>query len=89
MNDINRIIAEREKTHGNFPRQAKTAQSIKEVMRYTDNWEFMPEHQKEALELIATKLSRILNGNPAWHDTWHDIAGYAVLVANTLEAHHE
>jgi len=89
MNDINRTIAEREKTHGNFTRQSKAAQSLKEVMRYADNWEFMPEHQKEALELIATKLSRILNGNPAWHDTWLDIAGYATLVANTLEVHRD
>jgi len=32
----------------------------------------------------AHKIGRILNGDPNWSDSWHDIAGYAQLVANRL-----
>ena len=85
MVDIQSTLAERGKTHGDFSRQSQTAQSLKEVMRHTDNWENLLPHQREALELIATKISRVLNGNPVWHDTWHDMAGYSTLVANGLE----
>lgn len=85
MTDIQQTLAERGKTHGNFPKQSQTAQSLKEVMRNTPNWALMSDDKCEALELIATKISRILNGDPEHHDSWHDIAGYATLVANGLE----
>lgn len=29
-------------------------------------------------------MKRILNGDPDYHDSWHDIAGYAQLVADQL-----
>ena len=74
----------REKTHGRFSTQSQTAQELKELMRGTQWWDTLQPHQREALELIATKISRILNGNPMWQDSWHDIAGYATLVANNL-----
>jgi hypothetical protein len=41
--------------------------------------------QRESLDMIAHKIARILNGNPNVHDHWHDIAGYATLVANDLK----
>jgi hypothetical protein len=40
--------------------------------------------QIEALEMICHKIARVLNGDPNHHDHWHDIAGYATLVANRL-----
>jgi len=40
--------------------------------------------QKEALEMIQHKIGRILNGDQYYHDSWHDIIGYAKLVADTL-----
>ena len=41
--------------------------------------------QVEALDMIATKIARILNGNPDHVDSWIDIAGYATLVADRLK----
>lgn len=38
----------------------------------------------EALEMIAHKIGRILNGDPGYADSWVDIAGYAQLVADRL-----
>lgn len=41
--------------------------------------------QREALEMIAHKIARILNGDPNYADSWHDVAGYATLVADRLQ----
>jgi hypothetical protein len=42
------------------------------------------EEQAESLDMIANKLSRILNGNPHYIDSWTDIAGYATLVTRAI-----
>jgi len=41
--------------------------------------------QAEALDMIFSKIARILNGDPNHLDSWTDIAGYATLVADRLE----
>ena len=41
--------------------------------------------KKEALEVIQHKIARILNGNPEFHDSWHDIVGYARLAADRVK----
>jgi hypothetical protein len=45
----------------------------------------LTDDQWEAMEMIAHKLARIINGDPDYHDNWADIAGYAKLVADRLE----
>ena len=35
--------------------------------------------------MIASKIARIVNGDPDYADNWHDIAGYARLVEKELE----
>jgi hypothetical protein len=47
------------------------------------DWESLSYQQAEALDMIASKLSRIMC-NPNHKDSWHDIAGYATLVEETL-----
>jgi hypothetical protein len=79
------ILNEREKTHGNFPTQAVTSQALKDIIRQAPNWEKLPAHMKESLDLIATKQSRILHGNFNFQDSWADIVGYAELVEMTLD----
>jgi hypothetical protein len=34
--------------------------------------------------MISHKIARILNGDPCYHDSWHDIVGFAKLVADGL-----
>jgi UDP-N-acetylmuramoylalanine-D-glutamate ligase len=80
---IQKTLKERQKTHGNFITHALIAQSLKDVMRDHGVNELAPD-QVEALEMIAHKIARILNGNPNHHDHWHDIAGYATLVTERL-----
>lgn len=84
MSDITGILADRAKTHGDYARHAGTTQCLKSVMRHTQNWGDLGPWQTEALEMIAHKIGRILNGDPDHIDHWDDIAGYATLVANQL-----
>lgn len=71
----------REKTHGDFRNNASVAQELRAVFRAAVKWHELPSVQREALDNIATKLSRILGGNYDHVDHWDDIAGYAELAA--------
>lgn len=73
------ILANRQKTHGNFLENANLSQSIKDVMRSSINWEKLTDMQKESLEMIALKISRILSGDKDFRDHWDDVVGYARL----------
>jgi hypothetical protein len=53
-------------------------------MRATKNWDVLDHVKREALEHIATKIGRILSGDPNHRDHWEDIQGYARLVEDRL-----
>lgn len=83
---VTEILGQRAKTYGTFKDNARVAQGLKRVMA-----EHAREHEKtfaddqwEALEMIASKISRIINGDPDSVDQWDDIAGYATLIADRL-----
>lgn len=78
------LLAHRKTTHGNFDRTADVAQKIKAIWRDTPNYEKLGAPQREAIDLIATKIARILCGNPRCKDHWADLAGYAKLAADDL-----
>lgn len=83
--DINKTLEERGERYGKFPKHAEITQAIKAAMYYSPNWEELPDDMKEALEMTAHKIGRILNGDPDYHDSWHDIVGYIKLVADRLK----
>lgn len=85
MNDVESTLDERGKTYGDYTVQSNTAQGIKLCMENTPKWAILSSPQAESLHLIATKISRILHGDPNHIDSWHDIAGYAQLVVQALE----
>lgn len=82
---VDTILAERQKTHGRFNTHAALSQNMKAVMASAESWADLNPAQCEALEMIAHKIARILNGNPNHTDHWADIAGYATLVQRELE----
>jgi len=84
MPDIDLTLTERGKRYGDFAEHARITQSIKDAMIISPNWATLAPDQKEALEMVAHKIGRILNGDPNYHDSWHDIVGYAKLVADRL-----
>ena len=85
MTDIAATLAERGKRYGEFPDHATVTQQLKRVMYGFDPALRLADDQKEALDMIAHKLGRIINGDPDYADSWVDIAGYAKLVADRLQ----
>ena len=80
------LLDEREKTHGAFYNVASMAQELKDAMRRGRNWKVLDDTERETLEMIASKIGRILAGNPHEPDHWRDIAGYATLIERALTA---
>ena len=86
VNGIDATLAERGSRYGEFGEHARIAQAIKRAMADSPNWPTLDADMRETLEMIAHKAGRILNGDPDYHDSWHDIVGYAKLVADRLLA---
>lgn len=88
------ILNERGPRYGDMRVQFVVAQRIKKAIHgpvetdapsnvpVTQN---LPLTQKEALDMLATKLSRAICGDVSYSDTWHDIAGYAKLIADDID----
>jgi len=84
---IQEILDERGKRYGKFTDHANITQQLKYSMKLFDGekWLALKPDQREALEMIAHKIGRILNGDPDYADSWDDIAGYAKLVGDRLK----
>ena len=82
---ISTILEERGSRYGDFIGHAKITQDLKYIMRQSPNWPLLSEDKKEALEMTAHKIGRILNGDPSYKDSWVDIEGYIYLVSVTLK----
>lgn len=91
--DITSTLEERGSRYGIFVEHASITQDIKRAMRgelghgaaHGSKWDSLTDDKKEALEMIAHKIGRILNGDPDYKDSWVDIEGYAHLVSQTLK----
>lgn len=91
VNKVEETLQERGKSYGDFLSNATVSQGIKDTFKKLSEEHgtvplsgFDPD-MLEALDMIALKISRILNGDPWTVDSWHDIAGYAELVADRLK----
>lgn len=79
MSDADNTLAERAATHGNFNLQGSFAAVVKRLARESLNYADLEPRQGEALDMIITKLARILYGDAQHRDHWVDIQGYAKL----------
>jgi hypothetical protein len=84
MSSIEATLSQRHSTYGAFDEHARITQNIKRAMIDSPNWETLSDDKREALEMLAHKMGRILNGDPEYKDSWHDIIGYTKLVEVTL-----
>jgi hypothetical protein len=85
--EIVATLTERGHRYGKFSGHAQVTQGIKRIMaeHARANDKTFTDSQWEALEMIAHKIGRIVNGDPDYADSWIDIAGYAKLVADELQ----
>jgi hypothetical protein len=66
--------------YGEYYDCAQNAQALKAIFYSNLRCTTMTQVERESLDMIATKLSRILSGSKFSRDSWLDIAGYATLV---------
>ena len=80
MKDVTETLDQREIRYGEYRKVSGTAQFLKDILRAGDSWNGMEPYMQESLDLICNKLARIVNGDPFYDDSWHDVGGYAKLV---------
>lgn len=88
MPEIEDILNDRGSRYGDFGTQSETAQAIRRAFKASPNWEFLPDYAREGLDLVATKISRMLCGDPLYLDNVVDILGYMTLVKTEMEKEH-
>lgn len=81
---IRATLNERGAQYGDYGNMSYVAQKIKDVIRDGGSWSFVSPLQRESLDMIATKIARIVCGDPNYRDSWHDIAGYAKLAEDQV-----
>jgi hypothetical protein len=84
---VEKILDKRGTSYGTFLDNARVTQRLKAVAHNFagQNNKTFDADQAEALDMIFTKVGRILNGDSNHIDSWIDIAGYATLVADRLQ----
>lgn len=73
------VIKGRGATHGDWHHQSALAVMLKSTCHASKNWQSLTAGQREAVDMIAVKLSRFLTGDPNEPDHMIDVAGYAAL----------
>ena len=83
---VEQTLSERGQRYGLFTGHAHVTQDLKRVVRLhlVARDKKLTDDQQEALDMIFHKIGRIVNGDPDYADSWHDIAGYAKLVDDRL-----
>jgi hypothetical protein len=87
VSGVGKVLDTRAEQYGSFMQSSDTVIRIKSIMHnaVARNEVHLYPDQLQALDMIATKISRIVHGNPNHLDSWIDIAGYAQLVADRLQ----
>lgn len=83
MTTLKQTLRDRGKKYGDFKDMCNHQRAIKKAM-HGRNFDNLEPYQQEALDMFATKIGRILTGDPNYDDNWKDIAGYATKVMEYL-----
>ena len=83
MTEIEGVLEQRGKTHGDFTEVAYFAQRLRSLFR--ESRYSLSDPHAESLDMIAGKIARVLAGNPHEPDHWLDIEGYARLARERVK----
>lgn len=91
--DLQHTLETRKDSYGSFRANSVVAQEIIESFQtaVNKNKKIADLHPSakasvvNATTMIASKLSRLATGDPLHIDSWHDIAGYAILMRDIAE----
>lgn len=76
---VQALTQDRQSTHGDFRTNARLSQKMKTIFRSYEGWDALDDVEKEVLDMISLKISRILSGKSLERQHWEDIEGYAHL----------
>lgn len=79
------LVNTRHSTHGDFRTNARLSQHLKEVLRSYEGWAHLDDVEKEVMDMVALKFSRILSGKSLARQHWEDVEGYAHLALRECE----
>ena len=82
--EINDILDQRQKTHGNFEKVARLDTELFSTFN-TYLYSSLSNEQYCAIKMILHKIARIGCGDPEFIDHWQDIIGYAQLIINGIK----
>lgn len=73
------MIPNRDHQHGGMGAVGEVSQDLKAIMRHSRNWHALSPGHREALDMAAHKIARILSGaDPHDEEHWQDLAGYPI-----------
>jgi hypothetical protein len=81
---LSSVLEERESRYGSFDDNAEIAQKVKAIFRTAPKWDRLSCTQQEALDMTASKISRMLSGDPSYEDNVVDIIGYMTRVLESM-----
>ena len=81
---VDDLLTERGNTYGSFADNGRIAQALKDIVRSGPRWEHLDDIEREALDMICSKISRIVSGKLHFPDNWRDVIGYATLALNEI-----
>ena len=84
LDEIKKILEERGEVYGEYAEVAFTSQALKAAMHHGQAWWIMPDEVKESLDMVANKISRMVNGSWAHEDNILDIMGYMQLALDRV-----
>jgi len=85
QSERDKILEARGKAYGSYGKISKTAQGLKDQFRSDEDWQYLLPQERESIDMICTKLARLLHGSNDKTDTLNDIAGYAELAKERKE----
>lgn len=85
--NIDDTLKDRGNKYGTFQGNATIAQELKAIWKNSPAFPKANAIEREGMEMILHKISRICNGDPHYDDSWVDIAGYAQLVVKYINSY--
>ena len=82
--DVNQTLEQRGSRYGEFEDVATVTHQLYQVISGAPSYNDLPPIQKEAYNMIFSKIARSVCGDPTYTDNIHDIVGYAKLLEDYL-----
>ena len=82
--NIKKVLKQREEVHGDYVAHSLLSQKLKDSVRLHEGFASLSYNQKESIDMILHKISRVVNSRVDEIDNWVDICGYAQLIVNYL-----